>query len=556
LPDEGDAAGLGLVAGRFRVLGLLGSGATASVYEALDTVGGGRVAVKVLHPHLARRAALREAFLREARTVAGVQHPSLCGVIGSGVQDEAGAAQTWTAWEVAPGLTLSEHVRERGVLPARAAVEVAVRVLDGLAALHAAGLVHRDISPSNIVIDVDAAGRVRDARVIDFGLVDAAGATTRGGDVLRSSDGGGDEGVVGNLQYAAPELLRGEGVDVPADLYQLAGVLYFALAGEPPFPRESAEATIRAHQSAAPPTASVRVAGVPVGLDRLIVRAMLKDPGVRFASAGQMRAALVSAVAPPTGAVGPATDRTTRTRVLGAAPLVAEPPPESPERSPGQTGAPWLWGLGLVVAALAVAIVIALSTGGPTGGGVETPSPVAATPTPTPTPSAPASSSPPPPAPSQIAVPPLEGLTADAARRALEEAGLAVGEVRATDSPQAAGTVLGSEPSGGALAERGAVVALTVASGSNAVPEVSGDSEQAAVDALASAGFSPSLAREPSAAATGTVIAVQPGPGTSLPLGSPVVLVIASPLEAPAPTQPPITPTPTPTPTPTATPGP
>ena len=351
----------GLVAGRFRVLGLLGSGATASVYEALDTVDGGRVAVKVLHPHLAERGALRTAFLREAETVAGLSHASLCGVIGSGVHGDGEAPQTWSAWQLAPGVTLGEQVRERGVLTSRTVADIGSRVLDGLAVMHAAGLVHRDISPSNIVVDVDAAGRLRDARIIDFGLVDAAGSHTRGGDVLRSEDG---DGVVGNLQYAAPELLRGEGVGPAADLYQLAGVLYFALVGAPPFPRASPEATIRAHQSAAPPTASVSVGGVPVALDRVIVRAMLKDPVTRFASAGEMRAALEGAVAPRTGAVAAPVAQTTRTRVFAPSPVPTDYAPPGPADEPSERiGSPWLWGLGLVAAGLVVAVVVALSSG-------------------------------------------------------------------------------------------------------------------------------------------------------------------------------------------------
>jgi serine/threonine-protein kinase len=534
----------GLVAGRFRVLGLLGSGATASVYEALDTVEGGRVAVKVLHPHLAERAALREAFLREATAVAGVQHPALCAVIGTGVHDDG---STWTAWQLAPGSTLGEHVRERGVLPARTAVDVGVRALDGLAALHGAGLVHRDISPANIVVDVDAAGRLRDARIIDFGLVDVAGSTTRGGDVLRSEEG---DGVVGNVQYAAPELLRGEGVGPAADLYQLAGVLYFALVGEPPYPRESTEATIRAHHSAPPPTASARVAGIPVSLDRALVRAMLKDPAARFASAGEMRQALSAAVAPRTGTMTVPVERTTRTRVFTAAvpPAVDAPTAAQDPAPPGGSG--WLWGLGLVAVGLVVAVVLAL-TSAQAPSVRETTPPVASAPTPTPTATASATPVSTPSAPTQIAVPPLEGLDADAARRALANAGLSVGEMRATDSVRPGGTVLSSEPAVGASITRGGIVALTVASGSNVVPEIVGALEQPASDAVASAGLSPVVTTQASTAPTGTVIALQPGAGQSVPLGTSVSIVVAAPVPPPAPTQPPATPTPTPTRTPT-----
>lgn len=539
----------GLVAGRFRVLGLLGSGATASVYDALDTRDGGRVAVKVLHPHLAAHPQMRAAFVREAEAVAALSHPGLCGVVGSGIHDPEGEAETWTAWQIAPGLTLGEHVRERGTLSARTAADIGTRVLDALAVLHAAGLVHRDISPSNIVIDVDAAGRLRDARIIDFGLVDAAGSTTRGGDVLRSAEG---DGVVGNLQYAAPELLRGEGVGPSADLYQLAGVLYFALVGSAPFPRDSPEATIRAHQSAAPPTASVRVGGVPVALDRVIVRAMLKDPAARFASAANMRDALASAVAPRATTVAVPVDATTRTRVFAPALSPAVDAADHAAAEPeGRGGSPWLWGLGLVAAGLVVAVVVALSSGSQPTTARETPAAVVSSPVPTPSPSASETPVATPPPPVMAQVPALEGLDADAARRALAAAGLAVGEVASVDSARPLGTVLASEPPVGASLQAGGYVALTVAGGSNAVPDVVGAVEQSAIDAVAAAGFVPVVTRRTSSAPTGTVIAVQPAGATSIPLGTSVALEVAAPLPAPTPTAPPITPTPTPTRTPT-----
>jgi serine/threonine-protein kinase len=148
-------------------------------------------------------------------------------------------------------------------------------------------------------------------------------------------------------------------------------------------------------------------------------------------------------------------------------------------------------------------------------------------------------------------VPALEGLDADAARRALAAAGLAVGEVASVDSARPLGTVLASEPPVGASLQAGGYVALTVAGGSNAVPDVVGAVEQSAIDAVAAAGFVPVVTRRTSSAPTGTVIAVQPAGATSIPLGTSVALEVAAPLPAPTPTAPPITPTPTPTRTPT-----
>jgi serine/threonine-protein kinase len=215
---------------------------------------------------------------------------------------------------------------------------------------------------------------------------------------------------------------------------------------------------------------------------------------------------------------------------------------------PGGSG--WLWGLGLVAVGLVVAVVLAL-TSAQAPSVRETTPPVASAPTPTPTATASATPVSTPSAPTQIAVPPLEGLDADAARRALANAGLSVGEMRATDSVRPGGTVLSSEPAVGASITRGGIVALTVASGSNVVPEIVGALEQPASDAVASAGLSPVVTTQASTAPTGTVIALQPGAGQSVPLGTSVSIVVAAPVPPPAPTQPPATPTPTPTRTPT-----
>ena len=155
----------GLVAGRFRVEGLLGSGGTASVFRAYDTETGRTVALKLLHPHLSQSDLLREAFLVEAQRAARVRHPGIVAVLDIGTFEEHGIPIAWIAQELVDGVTLSERVRVEGPLSSADAAAVACDILDALAAAHATGLVHRDVSPANVLVRLDAAAGRRAARL-------------------------------------------------------------------------------------------------------------------------------------------------------------------------------------------------------------------------------------------------------------------------------------------------------------------------------------------------------------------------------------------------------
>ncbi|WP_164515439.1 serine/threonine-protein kinase [Microbacterium sp. 10M-3C3] len=544
-----------LVGGRFRIVGLLGAGATASVYEVWDVAAGRPAALKVLHPHLAGDQAAVAAFHREAQVIARVRHPALCGVIAWGPRSAEPVAEAWTAWDLAPGRTLSEIVRTEGPLDAVSAVAVAARVLDGLAELHAHGLVHRDVSPANIVVDRAPDGTVRGARLVDFGLTDAAGEHTRGADVLRTAAG---DGVVGNAFYAAPEQLRGLPVGAAGDLYAVAGVVYFALVGAAPFARDTTEATVAAALDALPPTASVHAPGVPPAIDRALVRGLLKEPHARFTDAAEMRAALEAAVAARPAAEG----REGRTRVLApTAPLRSHLSDTSPAAEPASAPAPpatrstspWLWVL--AAAAVAVVVAVAASTLRPPAvpaDAADGPAPLVSAPTPTPaapSPTAAPTVSAPSAVPADTPVPELAGLTLEAASAVLREAGLAPGAVASADGTDPAGTVLSSTPGAAVAVPLGSGVDLVVATGANAVPAAVGASEGDAVAAIRDAGFVPLVVRAQRAGAPGAVAAVRPAEGSRLPLGSSVELVVVD--AGPSPSSTPrasATPTPDPTP--------
>lgn len=527
------------VAERFQIRGLLGAGATASVYEARDLFTGEDVALKVLHPHLASEVALAHAFLREAEVVAGVAHPGLCALRAFG--DGRTPERTWTAWELVRGASLSETVRTSGRLDVVAAATAVGQLLDALAALHAVGVVHRDISPANVLMTRGPEGGVRDVRLVDFGLAAPIGESARGADVLRSAEG---DGVVGNAAYASPEQLRGEPVGVAGDIYQVAGVLYFALVGTPPFPRARTADVVEAHLTALPPTASVTVPGIPVALDRVIVRGLLKDPSERFPDAAAMRAA-VEAVARArepraAAAVAPTVAPTPRpvvapTRVL--APAAAATAIDDVEE---RRTSPWLW----VLAAAAVAMILAVvavaarpAVSEPASSSTDAPvaeatTPASDPPSATPTPTA-ASAIPSPTAPALVRTPDVQGLSLVDATDALRRAGLEVGERTNQDGTAVAQTVVAGSPAAGTEVSAGSRVDLVIATGWNAVPDVTGFAEEDAIGRITGSGLIPIVVREQRPGISGAVAAVEPAASTRLPLGSTVTLIVAT---APTPT--------------------
>lgn len=547
-----DDAG-GLVAGRFRVEGLLGTGGTASVFRARDEVTGQTVAVKLLHPHLSQSDTVREAFLREGRRTAHVSHPSIVAVVDMGTFREHGIPIAWIAQQIVEGVTLAEHVRATGPLSAVHAAAVAGDILDALGAAHAVGLVHRDVSPANVLVHVVDNGLPR-STLLDFGLADAAGETAHGDDVLRSSVSPVTAGVVGNAEFASPEQLSGQPVGPRGDLYQVGGMLYFALTGRAPFTGSDRSAVIRAHLHAPPPVPSVAVRSVPGALDRVVVRSMLKEPADRFADAAEMRAAVLEAVTPARVRV-PGDDEVSSTRVLAAAPLGAgSAPAPAPVDESTRHGPRWgaIAAIVLLLAGTAAAVPL-MAIAGRAAPAAE-PSAAASAPVPTATTTStpqPTASDPGTPAPIATALVPAFG-SLDDTRLALAAAGFVLGDITERDAPQSAGTVLSSDPAPGTAVARGSAVRLVVASGSNLVPNVVGMDAAAAASSMRAAGFVPAQTTVASDRPTGTVVGVEPAAGSAVRLGSAVTILVAAARATPTPVPP--SPSSTPTPVPTASP--
>ena len=247
----------------------------ATVWRGEDPLLARLVAVKTLDPHLAEDEALRVRFRREAVAAAAVAHPNIVATYDTGEDD--GVA--YIVMELVEGATLRQAIDLHGALPPARAADIAAQVADALAAAHARGLVHRDVKPSNVLVQLD--GRVK---VTDFGIAKAADQT--GDELTRAGS------VLGTARYLAPEQLEGQPVDERADVYSLGLVLYEMLTGRAPFGADTEIATAVARLTTAPPRLSDVRPDVAPGLAHVVDRALERNPADRWPNAAQMRDAL------------------------------------------------------------------------------------------------------------------------------------------------------------------------------------------------------------------------------------------------------------------------
>ncbi len=253
--------------GPYRIGRLLGRGGMGEVYEAEHVESGRRVAVKVLR-RLLRDADDRGRFIREGQLAASVSHPHAVYVFGS---DEI-AGLPVISMELLPGGTLKDRVKAEGPLAQADAVDAILQVRGGLDAAQAAGVLHRDVKPSNCFIDTDGT-----VKIGDFGL----SISTLARDVHHELETGVFQGTP---QFAAPEQLRGEPLDVRADIYSVGATLYYLLTGQPPFDARDLQ-TLVARVTTEPPPSPRRVRReIPPGLANVVMQCLAKSPGDRLPS--------------------------------------------------------------------------------------------------------------------------------------------------------------------------------------------------------------------------------------------------------------------------------
>jgi len=260
-----------------RIDAVAGRGGMGIVYRATQLSLGRPVAVKLIAPDRAGDPGFRERFERESRVAAAIDHPNVVPVYAAG--EEGG--HLYLVMRYVKGIDLQALLAREQRLPAAHVAEIACQIGAALDAAHAVGLVHRDVKPANVLLTGEH------AYLADFGLSQIVGTETR----LTSTGQ-----WIGTVDFMAPEQFSGAEVDARADVYALGCVLYNALCGEVPYPRGTVPATMLAHMHDTPPRPTAVAAGVPDGFDRVIARALAKDPERRYPSAGDLgRAALAAA---------------------------------------------------------------------------------------------------------------------------------------------------------------------------------------------------------------------------------------------------------------------
>ena len=283
-PNIADDDLIGSRLGTYRMLDLLGQGGMGRVYLGEHVKIGRKAAIKVLRKKYSSRPDIVNRFFTEARTVNQIQHENIIDIIDF-VEDDEGRA--YLVMELLSGFDLRDLVREHWPLPIRRVVDIFVQIADGLAAAHAAGVIHRDLKPDNVFL-VKKPGRDDFVKLVDFGVAKLLG-TTMGSDYKAGT-------VIGTPAYMSPEQAAGlSKIDHRADIYSFGAMLYRVIAGHTPFQGRTVADYIRAHIKTAPVPPS-HVDGLPEvmpdSLERVVLRCMEKSPSARFQSMGDVAVAL------------------------------------------------------------------------------------------------------------------------------------------------------------------------------------------------------------------------------------------------------------------------
>jgi eukaryotic-like serine/threonine-protein kinase len=487
-----------LLDGRYQVRSRIARGGMATVYLATDLRLERRVAIKVMHGHLADDSRFKERFIQEARSAARLAHPNVVNVFDQGQDSEL----AYLVMEYLPGITLRELLQEHRVLTTEQTLDIMEAVLSGLAAAHKAGIVHRDLKPENVMLADD--GRIK---IGDFGLARAATANTATGAAL-----------LGTIAYLSPELVTRGLADTRSDIYAVGIMMYEMLVGEQPFKGEQPMQIAYQHANDTVPAPSAKNPKVPQELDEIVQWATERDPEQRPRDARAMldqlyethstlmsslppvggtsamrTMVLPAAAAPPTAPTRERGD-TAETQVFGqrgrAAALVATPPAAPARPEPPRRNRRWV-GLVAVIGVLVVAAagLGAYFTFGP---------------------------------PSRTFIPTsLQNMEPGAARAELEALGLTVAEDGTTSSVDVpVGLVAQTDPELGTSVPNGSTVQLLVSTGPELlqVPTLAGLTEDQARQAIDLAGFEAqeSLRQFDPDVPSGTVIDALDADGTSL----------------------------------------
>lgn len=301
--------------GPYRIEGMLGRGGMSAVYRAMQTTLERPVALKLLPAEFAGDQTFIARFLQEARAAAALQHPHIIPIYDSGRVDGC----YYIAMRYVDGVPLARAIPENGMAVQRA-VSIVEQVASALDYAHARGVIHRDVSAGNVMLE--AGDRVT---LMDFGIAQAR----QGSRLTRAG------AAVGTLEYLAPEQARGEPATAQSDIYALGVLTYELLSGKLPFSAADDRGLLLQHLNAPPPSIRRLRPDIPVGIDAAVQRCLAKDPAARYLSA----AAFVTAL---TAALTESRRRTTAIAAPVAAPRIAPPThtPAAPTKQPAAAKAP------------------------------------------------------------------------------------------------------------------------------------------------------------------------------------------------------------------------
>ena len=513
------------LAGRYEVRSLIGRGGMAEVHLGFDTRLSRVVAIKMLRRDLALDSIFQARFRREAQSAASLNHPNIVAVYDTGEEIVSDAtnrslAIPYIVMEYVEGHTVKELISDGTAVPINEAIEIVSGVLSALQYSHANHLVHRDIKPGNIMLTPE--GKVK---VMDFGI---ARALTDSQDTMTQTNA-----VVGTAQYLSPEQARGETVDERSDLYSTGVVLFELLTGRPPFKGDSAVAVAYQHVEQIPPTPSSILSDIPDSLDRVVLKALAKNRDDRYRSAAEMLSDL-QRVARGMDVGAPPAD-SWATEVLPSAGLVgaraAVPAATSTVSAPAarvsstSTSLPAVGSDGDAASKAAAArkrrtaiimtlVVIALLL---IGGSVWALSRSAATP-------------------EAVSVPNVVGLSQADAKSQIEAAGLEweLNPEKVASDTVDKDAVASTDPAGGAQAEKGSTVRVTISSGPDSVtlPDnlvgMSPDDARQAVEALGLKWEVNSSKVASDTVAEGKVAQTNPSPGSKVKAGQTITAYLSS----------------------------
>jgi serine/threonine protein kinase len=301
----------------YRIERRLGRGGMGILYLAVEPGLERRVALKLIAPEAAAEEVFAKRFAEESRIAASIEHPNVVPIYAAGAE----SGVPYIAMRYVAGSDLGRRITREGRLEPAEAVALIAQVANGLDAIHAAGLVHRDVKPANVLLSGEEGDQ--HAYITDFGV--ARNVATNSGLTQTGR-------FVGTLDYVAPEQISGATVDARVDVYALGCLLFKLLTGEVPFPREGEAARLYAHLNDPPPAPSLYVPATGMALDDVVVRAMSKQPGDRYPSAGDLGRAAVAALS---GAPVSIPEHTVATGAAATVePKTAAPEPTEPTREP------------------------------------------------------------------------------------------------------------------------------------------------------------------------------------------------------------------------------